>query len=70
MPFGIVSGVGRGSGVLDKGGDRQRGRGSFGGKCGTSHCNQLELCGVVILCRDGWRHGFSQITFGRFLVVF
>ena len=31
MPFRVVSGVGRGIGVLDGGGDRQRGRGSFGG---------------------------------------
>ena len=30
MPFGVVSGVGLGSGVLDFGGDRQRGRGSLG----------------------------------------
>jgi len=30
MLFGMVSRVGRGMGVLDGGGDRQRGRGSFG----------------------------------------
>jgi len=30
MPFGVVSGVGLGMGVLD-GGDRRRGRGSLGG---------------------------------------
>jgi len=30
MPFGVVSGVGLGSGVLDFGGDRQRGRGKLG----------------------------------------
>jgi len=30
MPFGMVSGVGRGMGVLDGGGDRRRARGSFG----------------------------------------
>jgi len=30
MPFGVVRGVGRGTGVLDGGGDRRRGRGSFG----------------------------------------
>ena len=30
MPFGMVSGVGRGMGVLDGGGDRPRRRGSFG----------------------------------------
>ena len=27
MPFGMVSGIGQGMGVLDAGGDRQRGRG-------------------------------------------
>ena len=31
MPFGVVSGVGLGMGVLDFGGDRRRGRGSFFG---------------------------------------
>jgi len=30
-PFGVVSRVGLGSGVLDFGGDRRRGRGSLGG---------------------------------------
>jgi len=30
MPFGVVSGVGRGMGVLDGVGDRRRERGSFG----------------------------------------
>ena len=30
MPFGMVSGIGRGMGVLDGGGDRRRGTGSFG----------------------------------------
>jgi len=30
MPFRVVSGVGRGMGVLDGGGDRRRGRGSLG----------------------------------------
>ena len=38
MPFGIVNGVGRGMDVLD-GGGRRRGRGSFGGELGASHCN-------------------------------
>jgi len=37
MPFGVVSGVGRGMGVLDEGGDRRRKRGSFGGVFGASH---------------------------------
>jgi len=30
MPFGVVSGVGLGMGVLDFGGDRRRERGSLG----------------------------------------
>jgi len=30
MPFGVMSGVGLGRGVLDFGGDRRRGRGSLG----------------------------------------
>jgi len=30
MPFGLVSGVGLGMGVLDFGGDRPRGMGSLG----------------------------------------
>jgi len=68
MPFGVVSGVGRGMGVLD-GWKSLKGMDSFGGKCGTSHCNQWRLCGVVILCRKMWRRGSSQITLG-FLVFF
>ena len=31
MPFEVVSGVGRGMGVLDSGGDRRKGKGSFEG---------------------------------------
>jgi len=30
MPFGVMSGVGLGRGVLDFGGDRRRGRGKLG----------------------------------------
>jgi len=32
IPFEMVSGVGRGMGVLDGAGDRRRGRGSFVGE--------------------------------------
>jgi len=39
MPFAVMSGVGLGMGVLDFGGDCRRGRGSFGGDFGASHCN-------------------------------
>ena len=44
MPFGVVSGVGLGMGVLDFGDDRRRRRGSLGeGEFGASHCNQWGL---------------------------
>jgi len=36
MPFRIVSGVGRGMGVLDGGGDCRRGKGSFMDEFGAS----------------------------------
>ena len=48
MPFGVVSAVGLGSGVLDFGGDRRRKRGSLGGKFAAFHCNQWGLCCVVV----------------------
>ena len=41
MPFGVVSGVGRGMGVLDGGWRLLKGKGQFGSKCGSSHYNQL-----------------------------
>jgi len=47
MSFGMVSGVGRGMAVLDEGGDRQRGKGSFEGEFRASHYNQWECCIVV-----------------------
>ena len=40
MPLGMVSGVGRGTDVLDVGGDRRKGRDCFGDEFGASHCNQ------------------------------
>jgi len=49
MPLGVVSGVGLGMGVLDFGGDRRRGRGSFGGgEFVAPHCNQWGLCCIVV----------------------
>jgi len=48
MPFGMVSGVGLGMGVLNFGGDHRRGRGSFGGEFGASHCYQWGLCCVIV----------------------
>jgi len=47
MPFGVVSGVGLGMGVLDFGGDRGRGMGSFWDEFGASHCNQWGHCDVI-----------------------
>jgi len=45
---GMVSGVSWCKGVLDGGGYRRRGRCSFGGEFGVSHCNQWGLCWVVV----------------------
>ena len=44
MPLGMVSGVGRGMGVLDGTVNHRRGRGCFGGEFGASNCNQWGLC--------------------------
>ena len=68
MPFGVLSGVGRGMGVLD-GVEIVEGEGEFCDKCGTSHYNQWGLCGVVILYHEGWRRGSSQIALGFVVVV-
>ena len=61
MPFGMMSGVGHGMGVLDGGGYRRREMGSFWGEFGASHCNQWGLCCTVVWkrvkrssCRLGW----------------
>jgi len=48
MLFVMVSGVGQGMGVLHGAGDRRRERAVWGGEFGTSHCNQLGLCCVVV----------------------
>jgi len=40
MPFGVVRGVGRGTGVLD-GVMIVEGKGQFWGEFGVSHCNVL-----------------------------
>jgi len=43
-----VSGVGRRMGVLDKGGDHRKGRGSFGTNLGVPYCSQWGLCCVDV----------------------
>ena len=47
VPFGVMSGVGRGMGVLD-GAAIVEGKEHFGGEFGASHCNQWGLCCVVV----------------------
>jgi len=59
----MVSGVGQGIiGVLDRGGDHRRGRGSFGGEFGASHFNQWGLLHRPS-CARATRS--SQMTLGR-----
>jgi len=51
MLFGVVSEVGRGMGILDGDGYRQRGRGSFGAEFGASHCtNGILMCSCAEIC--------------------
>jgi len=55
MPFGMVSGVGLGMGVLDFDGDHRRERSSFGnfwGEFAASHCNQWRF--VASLCGSAY----------------
>ena len=56
MPFGVVSGVGLGMGVLDTDGDRRMGRGSFGVNVGCPIVTNGDLCCVVVwkCCRLVW----------------
>ena len=60
----MVSGVGRRMGVLNGRGGRRRGRDSFGVNVG-----HFIVTNVLILSREGWRRGSSQITLA-FLVLF
>ena len=62
MPFGIVSGVGRGMGVLDEHGYRRMGRGSFKGQFGASHCKQ---CMGTLLCSCAEMHEAIELSFGE-----
>ena len=50
MPFGMVSGVGRGMGVLDGGGNRRRKSGSFGVNLGRPIVTSGDF--VAWLCRS------------------
>ena len=46
MPFGIIGRTGPGMKQIAGFGDPSTGRGTFGGKFGARHCNQLRLYGV------------------------
>jgi len=46
MPFGVVSGVGLGMGILDFG-VIVEGKGQCWGEFGASHCNQWGLCDAL-----------------------
>jgi len=48
MPFGVMSEVSQGMGLLDGDGDRQRGRGSFEVRVEPPDCNHWGLFGVVV----------------------
>jgi len=56
-------------GVLDGGGDRQMGRGSFGGKCGASHCNQWVLCVIAILYCEGGDMDLPKLLWDFFFLL-
>jgi len=57
MPFGVVSGIGRGVGVVDGGGDFRRGRSS----------SRVNLGCPIVTSGDFVARAtrFSQVTFGR-----
>ena len=59
MPFGVVSGISRGIGVLIGSGDCRSGMGSFGGRCGASNCNQWDS-----LCERLFRNYFGISCLG------
>ena len=72
MPFEVVSGVGRGMGVLDGGSDRRSRRGNFGAEFWASYCNWWGLCRVFVRERRAlpklhWKDLFvSLIKSGKF----
>ena len=49
--FGVVSQVRLGSGVLDFGGDRRRGRGSLGGEF-SRQCNPMDKAVLIMVMID------------------
>ena len=67
MPFGMISGVGRGTSVLHGVQIIEAEGAVLGVNVGHPIVTNGDYFGVVILCREGWRHGSSRITLG-FLV--
>jgi len=64
MPFGVVSGVGRGMSVFDGVEIVEREWPVLEVNAGHPIATSGGFCGVVMLCREGWRRGSSQITLG------
>ena len=68
MSFEVVSEVGLEMGVLD-GVEIVEGKGAVLG-VNVGHAIVTNgLCGVAMLCSEGWRRGFSQITLGFLVLV-
>jgi len=47
MQFGMVDRMATWTGQVVGYGDRSKGRGSFGAKCGVPHCKQWGVCSIV-----------------------
>ena len=62
MLFGMVSGDGRGMGVLDRGGYLQRGRGTFGSEFGTFHVTTGDVLHCCAEAREPIELSFGVVS--------
>ena len=73
MPFGVVSVVGRGMGVLDFGGDRRRGRSSLGENLGrptvTNEDYAEQFCNSDVLFSNYFEDLFNFGVTNRCYVI-